>query len=84
MRAQWTIPLRTSHEISIANLDERVAFVADVRAIDRYNAVLLARRQWAVEAGLDPDVIEQMYKLLIGHFIDAEMKELGLVKNGQP
>jgi isochorismate pyruvate lyase len=56
----------------------------EVRAAERYNAVLQARREWAAEAGLDPDVIEQMYRQLIGYFIDAEMKELGLVKSGQP
>ena len=57
---------------------------AEVRAIDRYNAVLRARRQWAVERGLDPDVIEEMYRHLIEHFIDEEMKDLGLVDASRP
>jgi len=50
----------------------------DVRARERYEAVLQQRRAWAVEAGLDPDVIEQMYRNLIAHFIDEEMKALRL------
>ncbi len=51
---------------------------SDVRAPDRYNAVLTQRRVWAAEAGLAPDVVEQMYRLLIAYFIDEEMKELDL------
>ena len=50
---------------------------AEVRANERYQAVLQARRQWAAEAGLSPDVVEQMYRLLIEHFIEQEMKDLG-------
>lgn len=57
---------------------------AEVRATDRYHAVLRARRQWAAEAGLNPDVVEQMYRLLIEHFIEEELKDLGLVDAGQP
>ena len=56
---------------------------ADVRAEDRYRAVMQARREWAEEAGLDPNVIEEMYRLLIAHFIDEEMKDLGLVDAGR-
>ena len=52
---------------------------AEVRANERYQIVMQARRQWASERRLDPDVIEQMYRLLIEHFIDEEMKVLGLV-----
>lgn len=47
---------------------------ADVRADERYQAVLYSRRAWAAEAGLNPDVIEAMYRLLITHFIEEEMK----------
>jgi isochorismate pyruvate lyase len=48
----------------------------EVLAPERYNAVLQQRRVWAAEAGLDPDVIEQMYRNLIAYFIDEEMKVL--------
>lgn len=57
---------------------------AEVRAEDRYRAVIQARRQWAADAGLNPDVVEEMYRLLIAHFIDEEMKDLGLVDAGRP
>ena len=51
----------------------------EVRADERYNAVIQARRHWADERGLNPDIIEEMYRRLIEHFIDEEMKDLGLV-----
>ena len=43
-------------------------------AQERYNFVLDQRKKWAIEEGLDPQVIEQMYKLLIEHFISEELK----------
>lgn len=46
----------------------------EVRAPERYQAVLNSRRAWAEEVGLNPDVIEEMYRHLIAHFIDEEMK----------
>jgi isochorismate pyruvate lyase len=47
---------------------------ASIKAQDRYDAVLKKGREWAVENGIDPDVIEKIYKELIHHFIDEEMK----------
>lgn len=57
---------------------------AEVRAQERYDTVLQARREWAAERGLSPDVVEQMYRLLIEYFIDEEMKDLGLVDANRP
>lgn len=56
----------------------------DVHAVDRYNAVLSARRHWAEEFGLNPDVIEEMYRNLIGHFINHELTVLDLHERGEP
>ena len=39
---------------------------------------------WAAEAGLDPDVVERMYRMLMDYFIAEEMKDLGLVDANQP
>lgn len=50
----------------------------DVHAVERYNAVLSTRREWAVDNGLNPDVIEEMYRNLIGHFINHELTLLDL------
>jgi isochorismate pyruvate lyase len=50
----------------------------DVRAPDRRRQVLSQRRAWAVEAGLDPDLVEQLYRMLIDHFVAEELKDLRL------
>ncbi len=45
-------------------------------AKERRDHVLQERRKMAERHGLNPDTIEEMYKLLIQHFIDEEMKIL--------
>lgn len=45
-----------------------------VRAPERYAAMLYQRREWAVEEGLSPDVIEKLYIDLVQHFISEEMR----------
>lgn len=45
-----------------------------VRAPERQRAMLAERRHWAPENGLDPDVIEGVYRTLISYFVDREMK----------
>lgn len=48
----------------------------DVRAPARYSEVMRRRRELAEAAGLNPDVIEGMYKLLVDNFIQEEMEML--------
>ncbi len=43
-------------------------------AKERREQVIQTRRELAVENGLNPDIIEQIYKLLIDHFIDEELE----------
>lgn len=45
-----------------------------VKAPERFKAMLLQRREWAVEEGLNPDAIEKMYFDLVNHFIEEELK----------
>jgi tRNA-Thr(GGU) m(6)t(6)A37 methyltransferase TsaA len=45
----------------------------DVRAPTRYAEVMRRRREMAQAAGLNPDVVEGMYKLLVDSFIQEEM-----------
>lgn len=45
-------------------------------AHERRDQVLKERRNLATKHGLNPDTIEDMYKLLIQHFIDEEMQLL--------
>jgi len=46
----------------------------DVPAPNRYAQVMRYRREWAEAAGLNPDVIEGMYKLLVDNFIKEELE----------
>ncbi len=67
----------------IAALGQRFAYVkaaakfktseATVKASDRFIAMLVERREWAAAAGLNPDVIEKLYRDLVAHFIEEEM-----------
>jgi isochorismate pyruvate lyase len=36
--------------------------------------MLTQRRQWAESAGLNPDVIEKIYRDLVDYFIDEELQ----------
>jgi isochorismate pyruvate lyase len=43
-------------------------------AKSRFDAVIASRRKMAEECGLDPDMIERMYRDLMNHFIQEELK----------
>lgn len=51
-----------------------------IEASDRRAAVLRSRREWAEASGFNPDVAEDLYKMLVQHYIDEEMKLVGNVK----
>lgn len=65
-------------------LGERFAYVkaaskfktseTSVKAPDRFQSMLVQRRTWAEEEGLNPDAIEKMYRDLVNYFIEAEMQ----------
>ncbi len=46
---------------------------AAVQAPERFKSMLMQRRSWAAEEGLDPAVIEKLYVDLVNHFISEEM-----------
>jgi isochorismate pyruvate lyase len=46
-----------------------------VRAPERQRAMLADRRRWARKTGLDPDVIEEIYRTLVSYFVDREMQQ---------
>lgn len=48
----------------------------DVVATDRQNQVYTTRRQWAEAANLDPDFVENLYRLMIAHFIEVQRQKL--------
>ena len=47
---------------------------ASVRAPERFAALLQQRRVWAQEQGLNPDAIEKLYRDLVTHFIEEELR----------
>jgi len=47
---------------------------ASVRASDRFQAMLQQRREWAQESGLNPDVVENLYRDLVNYYIEEELK----------
>lgn len=69
----------------IAAFSQRFAYVkaaakfktneASVKASDRFAAMLKQRREWAAAEGLNPDVIEKLYRDLVTHFIEEELKQ---------
>jgi isochorismate pyruvate lyase len=73
------------HEI-ITLLGERYKYVktivkfktdeASVKAPDRVAAMIQKRRAWAEEAGMNPDIIEKLYRDLVNYFIQDEMARL--------
>ena len=46
-----------------------------VAAPERQAEMLAVRRQWAEREGLDPDVIEDIYRRLVAYFIQRELAE---------
>ncbi|HYF62149.1 MAG TPA: chorismate mutase [Herpetosiphonaceae bacterium] len=64
-----------------AYVQAAAAFKSDeaaVRAPERYASMLGQRREWAAAAGLDPDVIEQIYRTLVDYFIARELAVKGI------
>lgn len=49
---------------------------SEIVAQSRYDQVIAKRRAMAVENGLDPDIIEKIYRTLMNHFIEQEMQLL--------
>jgi isochorismate pyruvate lyase len=68
----------------IALLGQRFAYVKaaarfktgpeSVKALDRLETMMRQRREWAQSLGLNPDVIEKLYRDLVDYFTQEEMK----------
>ncbi|MBD1208161.1 MAG: isochorismate lyase [Ignavibacteria bacterium] len=69
----------------VAALGERLKYVraasqfktseASVRAVERVRSLLEQRRAWAEEEGIDPEVVEKMYRDLLSFFIESELND---------
>lgn len=56
---------------------------ASVRAPDRQRAMLEQRRAWAAEEGLDPEVVAQLFTLLVEYFIRREQRVVDARTGGE-
>jgi isochorismate pyruvate lyase len=69
----------------VAALGRRAAYVTAaarfkttreaVRAEDRVQVMLQARRAWAADAGLHPDFVEKLFRLVVEYFIGRELAD---------
>jgi isochorismate pyruvate lyase len=48
----------------------------DVRAPERQAQMIASRRQWAESMDLSPDLVEQIFRTMVDHFIAEELKML--------
>ncbi|MBX2999816.1 MAG: chorismate mutase family protein [Caldilineaceae bacterium] len=48
----------------------------DVRAPARQAQVIADRRRWAEDVELNPDLVEEIYRTIIDHFVAEEMRLL--------
>jgi len=48
---------------------------AGVRAPERQRAMLAERRLWAESEGLDGDFVEELYGVVISHFVNREVRD---------
>jgi len=61
----------------IKNSDEEII------AADRQIQVYQTRREWAVDAGVDSDFVEHLYREIVGYFIEQERQQLAARQNRQ-
>lgn len=54
-----------------------------VHAHERQRSMLAARRLWAQNEGVDPDLIEALFRTIVDHFIKAEMAVFSSLGNGE-
>ncbi len=49
--------------------------ITDVKASDRVKRMMITRRAWAEECGMDPDFVEKLFTSMVQYFIGAEVTE---------
>ena len=52
-------------------------------AAKRQQIVIQKRREWAFENGIEPDIIEQIYRKLIQYFINEELQIVNLQQDNK-
>ncbi|ALD02286.1 chorismate mutase [Acinetobacter sp. TTH0-4] len=60
-------------------VDQAVRFkksIQDVQSPERVEQIIQKVRAKALELGIDPDLVEQLYRAMIQQFIQRELKEI--------
>ena len=60
-------------------VDQAVRFkksIQDVQSPERVEQIIQKVRAQAVELGIDPDLVEQLYRAMVQQFIQRELKEI--------
>ncbi len=60
-------------------VDQAVRFkksIQDVQSPERVEQIIQKVRAQALELGIDPDLVEQLYRAMIQQFIQRELKEI--------
>ncbi len=55
-----------------------------VHAYDRRRSMLASRRLWAESDGVDPDLIEALFRTMVDHFVRAEMALYSEISGREP
>lgn len=55
-----------------------------VHAYDRQRSMLASRRLWAESDGVDPDLIEALFRTMVDHFVRAEMALYSEISGREP
>lgn len=50
--------------------------IQDVQSPERVEQIIQKVRAQALELGIDPDLVEQLYRAMIQQFIQRELKEI--------
>jgi len=72
------IALRKEYAHEVVRYKEKT--VEAIVAQERYDGVIARRKSLAAEQGLDPEVIEKVYRTIMNYFIDEELKIANLKK----
>jgi chorismate mutase-like protein len=70
------ITLLAERADSVRAIGELKTSEDEIIAADRQQEVYRTRRLWASEVGLDPDFVEDLYEMMIQHFISQERQQL--------
>lgn len=67
---------RSGYVKEVTRYKEKTA--ASVEAPERRMQMLCDRRRWAADAGLSPDVVEEIFDRLVRYFIEEEKKLMNI------